>query len=246
MLSNGCSLVPFFYLHASCRSNFLIYIIWPVSGWLKLPPFVSFCCRFIEFVLNGFDCVPTTMLNILPCVNFNSIRWKKASLCASTGWFVKLCWQLERRRACQSDLFSTVDTRRAEARASAAWRWFKMMSKHLWHILRSTKSLSFSPVIHSSDDLWAHPWLAWVKVASSLSSSVVTHIIITTITMLKLCMQAVAAFKSFHLLWHFLLSCTPNKRGGEILLLGCQKQMKPYGFLQDSHLVSSTASCLTS
>lgn len=158
----SCSPVPFFYLHASCRSNFLIwfltrlsliYIIWPdnghLSGWLKLPPFVSFCCRFIEFVSNGFDCVPTTMLNILPCVNFNSIRWKKASFCDSTGWFVKLCWQLERRLACQSDLLSTVDTQRAKARASAAWRWFKMMIKQLWHILRSTKSLSFSPVIHS-------------------------------------------------------------------------------------------------
>lgn len=35
----------------------------------------------------------------LSCVNLNSLG-EKASSCDSTGWFVDLCWQVERRWAC--------------------------------------------------------------------------------------------------------------------------------------------------
>lgn len=101
--------------------------------------------------------------NILPCVNFNSFRWKqmlfmwlKAGLwnfsgCSSGAVPVWVASRAHQRH--------TVDTRRAEARASPASRWFQMMNKQLWHILRRPESLSFFTADSlSSDELRAHPW----------------------------------------------------------------------------------------
>lgn len=183
----------------------------------------SFNGFWSEIYLNGFDCVPTTVLNLLPCGNLNSFRWKKASLCDSSLWnFAESSSGAGPVWVTLHALVSGVQWTHAELKhqlRGGDLNWWANGCD-----TSCTESLSFSPVIHSRqmsyehilgwrESKWRPPcparwWLIFLPPSQCRSFACRLSWPLNHSTCSGACYCATHK----------------NKRGGEILLLGCQKQ----------------------